>query len=723
MAFRTFQGIVATLGDIPHDGAAMGDFSSRQRTAALATALAVLTWVPITAVNTAAGFALLAYLPGRVLLRRLGVESHWSAAGRTVLALGVSLAVVPFMLNPLWHFCHEEWVIRLIVWAATLVLIFLTPNVDSRTASDRPRKFFEFRPTRIAAGIVAVIIVLAVVLPYWPTELFGYPVPATIHDFVKHHAVLDSLQRRSLPLGNVFYADGANEPVSYYHFFYLIPATVRLWTGHNLSIELAFGISSALVALSTTGMIYLITKRFYGGEAPATLAAALVTVVGALDIFPFISLMIEQGRPLLTLDAWAVHPYRIHNFLNQMTWSPQNVSAILIVLLGSYVLSTGKVRRGWLVLGPILGASLLGSSVWVALGALPALAVWAMTRPRILLGAVAVATLMIVASAPTLIEYSSLGAQAGRGLTTEWPANPHGALGRLVEPGVFANLLNLPTQLVLEFGAKVLLLVLVPVTLWRRMWRDDGLRYLCIAGVVSIVAFVIVRSELRHNAFGQKIVMLAMAFTAIMAAAAVAADPGPFRWWNPLGWRAMSRASLPGANRILMAILVLGLPMGLYEAPLTAARRYLEQALAFRRASPERAAALSAERAALTFMRYKLPADAVVQGEGSPQRAELAQLVRKQIGVMEPQDDVMVFDPPDRESYLQCVDEVLGALRIGESAARTHEVLRKHRITHVFIGLVEREAWARLERFEAPQFFSDVFRQGETRVVSVLSPE
>ncbi len=51
---------------------------------------------------------------------------------------------------------------------------------------------------------------------------------------------------------------------------------------------------------------------------------------------------------------------------------------------------------------------------------------------------------------------------------------------------MWANLLNLPTQLILDFGAKVLFLLAVPVSLWRRMWRDDGLRYLCIAAIISV---------------------------------------------------------------------------------------------------------------------------------------------------------------------------------------------------------------------------------------------
>lgn len=699
----------------------MDVLGSRERELVAATALAVLTIVPIPIVSAAAGFCLLAYFPGRLLVDWLGLAGRWTVGGRTVLATAVSLAVVPVLLNPVWHWTHDGWVLRFVAWAGVVAVIVLRPTKRDEAADESSEPFIERRSCRIVAGLVAVIVAAAVILPYWPTEFLGYPVPASVHDFVKHHAVLDSLERRPLPLGNIFFAEGAEGPAYYYHFFYLIPATVRIWSGNTLSIELAFGLAGALVALSTAGMIYLLAKRFTGGEVSAMLALLLVTVVGALDIFPLIARMLDLGRPLVVLDAWALHPYRVHNFLNQMIWSPQNVSGVLVVLVGVYVLSVRGFWRGWWLLGPVLGASALGSSVWIALGALPALAVWILTRPRQVGWAVGVAVLMGAICGPTILEYSARGAVDGRGFSVDWPINPHGALGRLVEPGVAANLFNLPTQLILEFGAKVLFLFAVPASLWRRMWRDDGLRYLCIAAVISVIALAVVRSELRHNDLGQKTVMLTMAFTAVVAAGAVSPNPGKVRWWNPLGWQPAIALPFRGAGVVVGALLLLGLPMGFYEAPMTAVRRYVTEDTAWRRASPESRTVIEAERAALRFMRYELPADAVVQAEGTPDRASLAQLVRRQIGVMEPQDDILVFDPPDMDSYDRCVEEVFGALRQSDSAAETHAALSEHRITHVFIGGIERQAWPHLERFDEGHLFRELFRQGDVAVFAVRS--
>src|SRR5262249_21367594 len=131
----------------------------------------------------------------------------------------------------------------------------------------------------------ATIVVFATVGAYWPTQGAHGLSPAIIHDFIKHHAVLLSLERRPLPLGNPFFADQATEPIYYYHFFYLIPATVRA-AAPGLSIELAFGVQAALVALSLAGTATLLVKRVTGSAACATLAFLLTTVIGGLDIVP-----------------------------------------------------------------------------------------------------------------------------------------------------------------------------------------------------------------------------------------------------------------------------------------------------------------------------------------------------------------------------------------------------------------------------------------------------
>lgn len=697
---------------------------SRLHTALAITVLAAMTLLPVTLVSTAAGFILLGYVPGRLLLRWLGLEDHWSSGGRTVLSTALSWAIVPFFLNIIWHQTNSGYVLLLAVWGGALVLAMTRQPPHPANGFATPTPFFEHRATRWAAAFTAAVIVFSTITPYWPTELFGYPIPSQIHDFVKHHALIDSLEKRPLPLGNLFYADGAELPAYYYHFFYLIPATVRAWTRFSISIELVFGLGSAMVALSTAGIIYAFAKRFSGSEMSGTLAAALVTLVGSLDFILFVPFMFDIGRPLICLDSWTVHPYIVHDVIFQMVWSPQNMTALLATLTGAYLLSSlGARPRPLLLLGPIIGATIVGSSVWVALGALPALALWALTRPKMLRGAVLVGVLMTIACLPTLHGYSESSKRHGKAMTFKWSPNSNSPGQFVFGKGITANLVDLPLTLTLEFGGKFLFLMFVPAFFWKKLWKDDGLRWLCIAGILAVVSFRIVRTELQHNDFGQKIIMLAQVITAILAGCALAPDKGRSWWGNPLGWQLRPQHRSRFAHAFFAGALLIGLPRGLWECPMLGMQRYIRDARGMGsfaiKDKDARNAVMASERACLKWMRYHLPPDAVVQAEGSFRRATLAQLIRRQIGVLVPQDDVMVFDPADKKTYRKCVYEVIYTLRRPHAAEETYETLRRHKITHVFIGSWELAKWPNLERFEDEHYFREVHRDGRCVVVEL----
>ncbi len=691
-----------------------------QRDAKLLIGLLVtiaLTMLPVTAFSAAAGFALLLYFPGRLLLPILGLDRMWSPAGTTILALAVSWSVVPFFLNPVWHATNAGYTL-LACLGLTLIALWA---VIRPTDSPSPEQTFTRKVTVAAALLIAASIVPSIVFPYWPTELFGYPVPAEIHDYIKHQGLLFSLEQRPLPIGNPFFAKGAADPVYYYHFFYLIPATVRAWTHHTLTYETAFTAAAVLVALPLIGMVYLIAKRFTRDESSALLSTGLFSVIGAFDLFLYLPWMFHKGRPLIMLDFWVEHPYIIHNPLFQIVWSPQNVLAVLVVLVGVLLLSAGTLRRSWVLWGPVFAAAILGSSVWIALGALPALAIWAVTKRRNLPAIVGIGVLIAIVNLPTISNYLDSAAHPDRGLTFDWPVNQAAVFGRLVGPGIIANFLDLPFTLALEFGPKALLLPLVPIALWKRAWADDGLRWLMITAVLSILIASVVRVELIHNDLRHKIILLTMIFCAVIGGGVVKTVRDP-TWRNPFGLTLANPRFGRLGSSMLVVIMMAGLLTELYESPATATRRYVEDHLAYRAASPERKQLIEAERAALGFMRHQLPPDAVVQGSGSPLRARLAQTVRKQIGVMEPWDDIAVFAPNDPTEYHRAVDTVLTELRQGSSAKDLHRILRSYGITHVFVGIVEREQWTALQRFDDKRYFNDLFNRDGVRVATVTQP-
>lgn len=698
---------------------------------ALLAGVAALRIDPLT---TIALLLLLCYLPGRLLSAGIGPAASWDGAGRFVLAVATSLAVAPVLLNPIWHLTNNGWVLLAYVWLLLTAGALLRARLAARTRVDdsksdnRRLRLFESTTARVIAVLVVALVAFGTIGPYWPTELRGYPVPSLIHDFIKHHGILFSLEQRPLPLGNPFFADNAAGPVYYYHFFYLIPATLRV-LAPSVSIELAFGLQSAVVGIATAGMFYVLVKHFVGGDGPATLAALLATVLGGLDVIPLAILRM----PVIILDAWADHPVRVHPFFTQMVWSPQNVQGVLIVLLAVYIFRIRGWWRGWIILGPLLAAGLIGASVWVSAGMFPGLLLFVLLEVvrlrhdlmlglRRLLWSGVVAVLMVAAALPSLLGYLEMSQRHTRGLTTQWPHQSHALLGKLAPAGVLANLLDLPWVLMLELGPLLLFPLLAPRRAWRRAWEDPGLRLLLVSAVVALAGYVSVRSDFKYNDFGQKIIMVAMAAGVVLGACVLSPVARPASLLNPLGWSLHGQSS-QRPRRILGGfiglVLLLAIPQGLYQAPLTSIRRYVSEDGPLRVLAHPLAVQAAQEAALGRFLRNELSTDTVVQAHWGAERLELAQIARRQIGVTVLERDTMVFYPPDAGAHERALEAVSGVLAHPVAAQRCHETLRAHGITHVVVGGVEHARWQGLERFADARYFERVFCEGETAVYAL----
>jgi hypothetical protein len=695
----------------------------------LPTLLAALAATRFAPLATPATLLLLCYLPGRFVVAGFGLGANWDAAGRAVLALATSLAITPVVLNPIWHVTNSAWPLLGCVWLLLTVGCWLSRMLGKSQAPMTEARLFDQTRTKVVVTLIAALVAFAAIGTYWPTELRGYPVPALIHDFIKHHAVLFSLEQRPLPLGNPFYADEAAGPVYYYHFFYLIPATLRVFAP-GVSIELAFGVQSALVGIAFAAMCYLIVKRFTGGDGPATLAALLATAVGGLDIIPVLILRL----PVVTLDAWGDYgTFRIHNLLTQIVWTGQNMQGLLVAMLGVHCLSVKRWWKGWFVLGPLLGAAIIGASVWFAVVLLPGLAVFvvievvAQRRQRTVackrfVGSALVALLMLALSWPSLAGYSEMAQRQQVGLTTRWPRASTALLGKLAPPGILANLLDYPWVLVIEFGPLLLFPVLLPRHVWRRAWRDAGLRLLLLSSALALVGFVVVRSNFIYNAFGQRIIMVPMAAGVVLGGCILSPATRRRSLLNPLGWSLHGQTS-DRPRRLLACfvglILFAGLPVGVYQSPLAAVRRYITRDSVFHVLASKLGQRAADEAAAGRFLRYHLPADAVLQAYWGTERLHIAQIARKQLGVSIIDPDTVIFHPRDMPAFEIALREVSEVLQNPTAARKCYQTLRAHGITHVFVGTVERELWRGLDKFSDERFFERLFHDQESSIYAL----
>lgn len=724
-------------------------------------------------------WVLLGYFPGRIVLGWVSREAP-PVAGRRILSVAISLVASPLLLYPLWSVTSDRFYFIMGFWAVTQPAwtLYLRragarsagarapsstepvgnpfPRTATRSASPNADHLCTRRTTRVLAAAIAAVVCVAAIGPYWPAQLGGQIVPSSIHDFIKHHAVLFSLERSHLPLSSPFQAAADPGPAYYYHFFYLVPATVRAVCSHVIGIKLAFGVQAALVALAVVGMVFLLVRRATGSERSAILSAALVSVVGGLDVIG----MLATGKRVITIDAWADHTVRIHNLLNQMMWSPQNVQGVLVALVAAWCLSVRVEPKRWIILGPALFVALIGSSVWVAVPVTAAAVMYVvhgMVRAfanrareevaeggrsvvgdsvagrdsplggfekgfshqhdqsrarkeavRTLGGVMLAAVLAAAAAAPLLSGYLDMSRRLGSSLTFSWPHQSNAVLGRLVPAGVIANLLDLPWVLVLECGALIVLPLLAPRRVLRQMASDPGVRFLLVGALAAIGGFVVVRSHFDYNDFGQKSMMVALVAGAIMGGAFAAGGNGG-------GERRKS------ALRMVVAavVIALGLAVSLWEVPLTVTRRFVDSAGPLRAISPPDTERYIAESAAYRFVRDELPPDAIVQGYWGDERLTLLQCTQRRLGAMILERDTKVLAPRNLEGHQRVLAKLETVLAGDVSAEACHQTLKELGITHLFVGSVERQAWTQLERFDDDRFFEAVYHDAAVTIYTV----
>ncbi|MCC6361048.1 MAG: hypothetical protein IT450_20090 [Phycisphaerales bacterium] len=718
----------------------MADTSTQRRLPTILPVFlaAIALWIPFWATQAIAALWLLYWLPGAAFLSVTGWGREWERGGRCILAPATSVLLVPLVLNPIWHWTDDGRIACTLIAGIGLVALLCMRQPQSpasgasETIGQRPRPLFRSRIGTAALPLIAAWVGASVLFSYWPNDIGKGPIPQTgIHDYIKHHAILLELEH-TLPLGNPFFADGAHEPVYYYHFFYLAPAAIRSAAGGAVSIALVFGLSAAIVAAALVGMAYLFIKRLTDSDAAGVLAALLVGPIGGFDILP----LLVQQKFVVTLDAWADTPLRVHNLLTQLVWTPQNSQGLLVGLVGAYGLSSrGVFWRGWVLVAPLLAASLLGTSVWVSAMVLPGAAIIALwqilkraARPAVRLkrigAAAGIALLTVGLAAPTLAGYLETSRRHGKSLTLVWDAHSKNAvLGTWVKPGMTANLLDLPWILFFEFGPLLVLPLLLRRESWRRANADAGLSLLMMTSVLALVAFAGVRSHFTYNDFGHRAIMIPLLTGALLGslvACQFRSRSTGSREPSPGGLHDSGNASTPTATgrwgrRIAVTSLLLGLPVGLWQAPATAARRFVEYG--------ESVAAK--EAGALRYLRDALPRDAVAQGACDDSertrstRLSLCQLIDRQIGVLELQEDTHVFQGRDGSLQAQTLAEFRGVLERPASAADRHAALRRHGVTHVLLGVAERERWVDLGTFDDAAFFRTIFDDGGGRVVEL----
>jgi hypothetical protein len=658
--------------------------------------------VPFAWVSLTAAVVLVLWVPGRSLVRWLSRLDDAPGAGWS--AIAASLVFMPLPLSWIWGISNRRPVVLSAVLAIDVVLLIGAHFSGPRR---HPPPMFRTRRARNLLGVLVLWVAGCVCGSYWITRAGGRVVAYPAHDYIKHHAVLFSLDRYPLPLHSVFYAGEPETPYYYYGYHYLVPAAVRILSGQRVSIASVFGLTSAITAVVFVAFVFLIARDVLKSEWGALLAAACVSVVGGWDIVPALVRVAGGGPMVVTLDSWIPAPWRIHNLMTQYFWCPQHVSAVVALLVCCFWLRHAPSARWWILIAPMAAASIFGSSAYLAMTILPSAALYVALRFRsgAITGAVparrlvaAVGTMVVLGlllTAAQMRGYYVMSHRYPGGLTLHWERLPLAALGRLASPGPLANFLDAPWIILIELGLPALACLLISRRLWSVFWDDAGMRLLMIAGVVGTLALFTVRSDInRIDSSFRLAIIPGMVVAAVAAGALVGGEglrPAVRAWRRP----------------ILLAGVVLGLPVGLYEAPATVARSLL---------LPD---AQRGDAGAIRFIRDHTPPDAVVQGDPKS-RLALAQLVDRQMGVLDPDDpDVRVFQPVSVDRMRRAFADVEGAFS-ADSSRSAWERLRRWGVTYVLVGGAERHRFGPANPFRDPAMFDMVYGDGQALVYRLI---
>lgn len=386
-------------------------------------------------------------------------------------------------------------------------------------------------------------------------------------DMVKHAATIESIAQYGLPLSDPFYARA--EPAGYYYYFYLWGGLVRWVTGGLVDSRMAFAATAFWSGLAFVALLWRVAKDAalirLGRDRRFLLVCILLCFVTGLDLVPTLFRYLATGATARQVDYWNEE---IRFALTSMIWVPHHLGGLIAVWGGALLLDRAAAppqaetpRFALAGLAGIAFATAFGMSAWIALGAAPALMIWALVeggrgRPQLLLFALIAALVALVFAAPQLLDL--LHGRESDGVPVKfWIRRFNGFEYDSV--GVVQMLLVLallPVGYAIDFG-----LFALGGHLYQRLYGRSGAApaagrpvrsFLFIGFLTSLLIVSFVRSSIINNDLGWRVIWFAQ-FAAMIWTAAVAQSMTP---------RASFAPSRPGILRIPMlgwTMLILGI--------------------------------------------------------------------------------------------------------------------------------------------------------------------
>jgi hypothetical protein len=367
----------------------------------------------------------------------------------------------------------------------------------------------------------------------WNSRLYQSVI---ILDGVKHSAVVAALAGGGLPLHDPFFARPGI--AGYYYYFYLEPALLDWLGGAWIDSRAAFAAGTFVCLLAFVAVLLrladdaaLITD---GSKQRFFRVVLLLCCISGLDLLPGLWLWMRTGHPYAQLDWWSEE---VRWGLTSVLWVPHHVTAIIAVFTGCLIISskhTGPlVPRA--VLAGFAFATAFGSSLWIALAAVPILAIWWMWD-RLRRSPVSMWGLPLSAIAALLLSIPQISdIYAGRTISDPpltFYMRPVGPV-RVLPHGLgewIIHLIVTPGGFLIEFGIFALGSLAFARSKELAASRSTSIgRLLLVSAPVALILVTFVRSSVLYNDFGWRSVWFAEAPALLWTASVLNREPMKLR--------------------------------------------------------------------------------------------------------------------------------------------------------------------------------------------------
>lgn len=515
--------------------------------------LAVLIYVPLL---LAPGVALTRLF--RPFDDRQGSPAVTSSAMRLGASLAVGLGLLPLIDSLATRTLGLDGAIGLNLALAVAALVLVLRG-EQRIAITWP----------IA---IALLVWLLLILAEWIDFDIGGGLyrPLMIVDLVKHAATVQAIHDTGAPPTDPFFARPGR--VSYYYFFYTLPASAERLGQGWISARAAVGGLAFWSGVGAFSLCRLALGRsgvMKDGPTPRS-GWILLAVMGAggLDILAMLRRRLTEGLWLPNPNGWNE---QTSGWLTVALWVPHHLCALIAGALGLMALAETermeiRDRMRAAIFAGLCFAAMLGMSVWVALGAVATVMLWLATLAAARRGRLASAVLLsgavaLVAALPFLLDL-----KAGRApgpFPVSLTVRAFSSVDTLVpQPGALQDILRLlflPLNLAVEMGVLAAGAVLFWMQRRGQPPASETGRVLGLAAIAGLVVGCFFKSNIFNNDLGWRVMLLPnLAFTLWTTAYLETR-------WSQAGARTLAqRVKAVPATVVVMAVLGYGTSIYLF---------------------------------------------------------------------------------------------------------------------------------------------------------------